>query len=77
MNHRPIPMQIQKNDGKNKWQDSLEPYHFQQKIPLFGAEDGTRTRDPRITNALLYQLSHFGSIFASQTASLSNLRVQR
>jgi hypothetical protein len=25
------------------------------------AEDGTRTRDPRITNALLYQLSHFGS----------------
>ena len=25
-----------------------------------GAEDGTRTRDPRITNALLYQLSHFG-----------------
>ena len=24
------------------------------------AEDGTRTRDPRITNALLYQLSHFG-----------------
>lgn len=26
-----------------------------------GAEDGTRTRDPRITNALLYQLSHFGN----------------
>ena len=25
------------------------------------AEDGTRTRDPRITNALLYQLSHFGN----------------
>ena len=25
-----------------------------------GAEDGTRTRDPRITNALLYQLSHIG-----------------
>ena len=24
-----------------------------------GAEDGTRTRDPRITNALLYQLSHY------------------
>ena len=24
------------------------------------AEDGTRTRDLRITNALLYQLSYFG-----------------
>ncbi len=29
---------------------------------IMGAEDGTRTRDPRITNALLYQLSHFGKI---------------
>ena len=26
----------------------------------FRAEDGTRTRDLRITNALLYQLSYFG-----------------
>ena len=31
-------------------------------IPLFwyGADRGTRTPDPRITNALLYQLSHIG-----------------
>ena len=28
---------------------------------ILRAEDGTRTRDPRITNALLYQLSHFGN----------------
>ena len=35
-----------------------------------GAEDGTRTRDPRITNALLYQLSHFGNIMLKK-------RVQR
>ena len=27
---------------------------------LFRAESGTRTRDLRITNALLYQLSYFG-----------------
>ena len=26
---------------------------------LNGAEEGTRTPDPRITNALLYQLSYF------------------
>ena len=26
----------------------------------FGADKGTRTPDPRITNALLYQLSHIG-----------------
>ena len=25
-----------------------------------GADNETRTRDPRITNALLYQLSHIG-----------------
>jgi hypothetical protein len=25
-----------------------------------GAEEGIRTPDPRITNALLYQLSYFG-----------------
>ena len=29
---------------------------------FFGATKGTRTLDPRITNALLYQLSH-GGIF--------------
>ena len=26
----------------------------------YGADNETRTRDPRITNALLYQLSHIG-----------------
>ena len=29
------------------------------------ATSGTRTRDPRITNALLYQLSHHGFSFQS------------
>ena len=28
----------------------------------FRAESGTRTRDLRITNALLYQLSYFGKV---------------
>ena len=35
-----------------------------------GAEDGTRTRDPRITNALLYQLSHFGIICSKAGAKI-------
>ena len=26
---------------------------------LFGAEDGTRTRDPNLGKVMLYQLSHF------------------
>ena len=30
------------------------------RLLLFRAESGTRTRDLRITNALLYQLSYFG-----------------
>ena len=29
---------------------------------ISGAEWGTRTPDPRITNALLYQLSQFGNV---------------
>ena len=29
-------------------------------LPHGGADRGTRTPDPRITNALLYQLSHIG-----------------
>ncbi len=32
---------------------------------VFGATKGTRTLDPRITNALLYQLSHGGKPFLS------------
>lgn len=28
----------------------------------YGADGGTRTPDPRITNALLYQLSYIGNI---------------
>ena len=28
---------------------------------MYGAEDGTRTRDLLITNQLLYQLSYFGA----------------
>ena len=31
---------------------------------LLRAKSGTRTRDPRITNALLYQLSHPGDVFS-------------
>lgn len=30
------------------------------RLGRFGAEGGNRTPDPRITNALLYQLSYFG-----------------
>ena len=30
------------------------------KMQVFGAAEGTRTPDPRITNALLYQLSYSG-----------------
>jgi hypothetical protein len=32
---------------------------------FYGATKGTRTLDPRITNALLYQLSH-GGIFGGE-----------
>ena len=32
--------------------------------PTFGADTRTRTGDPRITNALLYQLSHIGKDFS-------------
>ena len=40
-----------------------KPVHYRCANPahrLNGATSGTRTRDPRITNALLYQLSHHG-----------------
>ena len=30
-----------------------------------GADDGTRTRDPHLGKVMLYQLSHFRSIFAT------------
>ena len=33
-----------------------------------GADTGTRTRDPRITNALLYQLSHIGKNYTTSFA---------
>ena len=39
-----------------------------------GAEDGTRTRDPRITNALLYQLSHFGKNCSKAGAKIAYFR---
>lgn len=42
------------------------------KLGSLGAPGRTRTADPRITNALLYQLSH-GSIFESGSHS-QNLR---
>ena len=36
-------------------------FHFSfYHLFLFWADNETRTRDPRITNALLYQLSHIG-----------------
>ena len=41
--------------------------------PLVRADNETRTRDPRITNALLYQLSHIGTL----RQSFFELRVQR
>ena len=34
---------------------------------FFGAEERTRTSDPRITNALLYQLSYFGKTLKSNS----------
>ncbi len=34
-----------------------------------GATNGTRTRDLRVTNALLYQLSYCGLTLAKNTAS--------
>ena len=37
------------------------------------AETGTRTRDLRITNALLYQLSHFGIPFLFDAAKVQTL----
>ncbi len=36
-------------------------------IDLIGAEERTRTSDPRITNALLYQLSYFGKTLKSDS----------
>ena len=33
----------------------------------WGADRGTRTPDPRITNALLYQLSHIGKTVGKGT----------
>ena len=33
-------------------------YEGQKLVPVFGAGDGTRTRDLLITNQLLYQLSY-------------------
>ena len=44
-----------------------KPVHYRCANParkiFLGATSGTRTRDPRITNALLYQLSHHGLNF--------------
>ena len=39
-----------------------------------GAGEGNRTPDPRITNALLYQLSYPGIEFASLTATAPDLK---
>ena len=36
---------------------------------IHGADTGTRTPDPRITNALLYQLSHVGMVFLSKPSA--------
>ena len=43
-------------------------------VTTFGAEDGTRTRDPHLGKVMLYQLSHFRvdvdyTKSASQTSS--------
>jgi hypothetical protein len=46
----------------------IPPYHWEQAMSLdgggfrSGAGEGTRTPDPRITNALLYQLSYTGPL---------------
>ena len=41
------------------------------------ADSRTRTGDPRITNALLYQLSHIGNISQITFALLFRKRMQR
>ena len=41
-----------------------KPVHYRCANSAFRADTGTRTRDLRITNALLYQLSHIGETFA-------------
>ena len=37
-----------------------KPVHYRCANPALRADTRTRTGDPRITNALLYQLSHIG-----------------
>ncbi len=41
-----------------------------------GADTRTRTGDLRITNALLYQLSHVGRLLFNRTEALREKRVQ-
>ena len=43
-------------------------------ITILGADDETRTRDPRITNALLYQLSHIGLFAGAKVVKIFELR---
>ena len=42
----------------------------------YGADNETRTRDPRITNALLYQLSHIGLYRISDAKVIHFVEVQ-
>ena len=32
---------------------------FKKRLQIFGAENGTRTRDPNLGKVVLYQLSYF------------------
>ena len=43
----------------------LLPQQFDYTLRKCGADTRTRTGDPRITNALLYQLSHIGNPIVS------------
>ncbi len=64
-----VPISLQ---GLNIGLNKIPKYAFRHKKSsylqkdncfIIRAENGTRTRDLRITNASLYQLSHFGNDF--------------
>ena len=51
----------QKESQSKRYPTTKESPSTELSTCLLGATTGTRTPDPRITNALLYQLSHSGS----------------
>lgn len=58
----PISLQGLNKIPKYALRHKKSSYLFEDNCFIIRAENGTRTRDLRITNALLYQLSYFGNI---------------